>query len=725
MAAPVAASPGDADGDGRTSVADSVLTLRAAAGLASPCTIAACDVDGSGVVTVTDGVEIARVATGLPAPATPAVAPRGPAPTLVPVHFTFDATAALQGYQVEVTYPLAKGGFAGSADGVACTANGDVIFVANDRDDGTLVLLEADVSPLAFPRDVRCTFAQAPGETLASGDLAVTVVEVVEANAPGDPADLLAQITIGDADVPVCSLGGLRMTTNAGGLVDLGWTGLAHDTPYPAESSAVVPLDCSGGTSTCALASTNVDFAPAGAPFGISTGGVPMCVITEFRSPLTGTFDCDTGCMDADVHLLARVFLVPFTDSPCPPCIGDPVPNDGARGGTCAAGALAGLPCDAQGLNPRFESAGTDFGTTSRDCPPDGSSVGELELDIDPVTTGTTTRTATVDCLSGASPAGSCFCPGQVQASSCIPDGVCPASGVCEEGPLDGVCSLQRFRYCIPDSGTQDCDDVFPGAGTCVTEPRPCFGTTIERTGGCGLDDGELAGIMCVPATRAAAINTVVGLPGPAAFELPVRFAAAPALSPVPTFEPTPQASPTPPAPVGCAGFPRSDCHQLVRPHEASLTIRDKAGTDELAWRWLGGTATSGFELGDPTFQTSYALCAYGDAGLLFQSQAGPTDVCRRSQSCWRPTNRGGFAYANHFGNADGVTRIELTPGLEGGARVAFKARGKSITLPGLPLPTPLTVQLQASDASCWEAIYDAGDVLKNEPTTFRAVTKP
>ena len=44
-----------------------------------------------------------------------------------------------EGFQLGVTYPLAKGGFRGSADGVACTSNGGGFVVANDRDDGTLV----------------------------------------------------------------------------------------------------------------------------------------------------------------------------------------------------------------------------------------------------------------------------------------------------------------------------------------------------------------------------------------------------------------------------------------------------------------------------------------------------------------------------------------------------------------------------------------------------------
>jgi hypothetical protein len=58
---------GDADGDGRVTVADGVQALRAAAGLPSSCAMnAACDVDGNGTVSVADGVNILRLAAGLP-----------------------------------------------------------------------------------------------------------------------------------------------------------------------------------------------------------------------------------------------------------------------------------------------------------------------------------------------------------------------------------------------------------------------------------------------------------------------------------------------------------------------------------------------------------------------------------------------------------------------------------------------------------------------------------
>ncbi len=64
---------GDADGSGSVTVTDGVQTLRAAAGLDSPCTPARCDVNASGTITVTDGVQVLRGAAGLPLDGTCAV----------------------------------------------------------------------------------------------------------------------------------------------------------------------------------------------------------------------------------------------------------------------------------------------------------------------------------------------------------------------------------------------------------------------------------------------------------------------------------------------------------------------------------------------------------------------------------------------------------------------------------------------------------------------------
>ncbi len=157
-----AAASGDANDDARISVADGVQAWRAAVELAR-CAKRRCDVDGSGRVTVNDGLQILRHAAGLGAAKRSSALAPPPATTPVAVHFMLQATAALEGFQLGVTYPLAKGGFRGSADGVACTSNGGGFFVANDRDDGTLVLLQANVTALTFPIEIVCLFDQSAG----------------------------------------------------------------------------------------------------------------------------------------------------------------------------------------------------------------------------------------------------------------------------------------------------------------------------------------------------------------------------------------------------------------------------------------------------------------------------------------------------------------------------------------------------------------------------------
>ncbi len=703
----------------------SIITLALAL-LCSPCPALAAG-------TLTDGVQLLRAsrtseatetlrrAAGLGAATTAARLPRAVVTTPVDLHFVFDSDVGLQGFQVEVGYPLAKGGIAGSADGAECTSTGDGIFLVNDRDDGTMVLIQANFVDLTFPVIVTCRFDQNESETLAASDVTVDVVEVVQNGSPGDPADLRVTIAVGE--LPVCSTGWVRLSVQPGGVLDLGWTGLAHGSPLSTESSVTLPIDCAPGESTCTIDGTGIVDAAAGAPVPISAGGVSACVLNSFRDGVTGTFDCDGGCVDATVPLLSRVFLVVDPAMPCPPCVGDPVPNDGFPGGACEGGTTPGGACDAKGINPRF-------GTTSNDCLPTGSSVGELDIDLAPLTTGTTSLAAEVDCLSGDFPAGSCHCANQDQPNSCIPDGVCPPSGVCENGPLDGVCDLQPFRPCQPDSGTQDCDDIFPGAGTCIDQPRSCFPSTITRSGACGTEGSVLASVFCSSFTRAAAINTVYGLAGPGAVTAPFRAAAAPrptATIPGPIDTPVPSVEPTP-GPPGCAATPLAGCRRILAPNKAALLFKDSfLGRDELAWRWLGGEATFGTVFGDPTTSTSYAFCAYSgpadETTLVMDSGAHP-ELCG-AKSCWRRTPTGGFVYKNPDGNEHGLTRVELTPGDDGAARIVVKGRAFFLTKPSLPLTLPLTVQLQSSEGQCWEADYDTGDVGRNDERRFHAIARP
>lgn len=315
----------------------------------------------------------------------------------------------------------------------------------------------------------------------------------------------------------------VTVTSLAGSDLDTGWTGIAHNSVSIREASITTDLNCTGNN--CTVDGAALVDTVFGAPLPLSSGGVSSCVVNEFREAVTGTYDCGTGCSESAVKLRSRVFLVLDADKPCPPCVGDATPNDGVKGGACDGGKTPGAACDVGGISDLFqESSGAppDAGRTSNDCQPNGSPVGILSIDLNPLTTGTVTVNASENCLQGSAAPGSCYCPGQVQPNACTPDGVCPASGLCEQSPPIGQCSGQKFRGCdLTNGATADCEDIFPGSGTCQNTLRPCFGSSITRTGQCGTQQGVLAAIFCIPATTAQAINTVAGLPGPGAVTLP------------------------------------------------------------------------------------------------------------------------------------------------------------------------------------------------------------
>ncbi len=304
----------------------------------------------------------------------------------------------------------------------------------------------------------------------------------------------------------------LTVTSSPGGDLDSGWTGIAHDNETPSEVSVTVDLLCPDGEN-CTVDGTSLVDELFGAPLPLSSGGVPVCVLNIFREAVNGTYTCSDGCGETDVLLESQVFLVQDIAKPCPTCVGDDAFNDGAKNGVCDGGDNDGEACDSGASDP-------NFGDTSLDCLPSGSSVGELEINLSPATTGSISVDSDLDCASPLFPPGTCYCPNQIQPNACI-DGIC-TNGECLANDPDGLCSNARFRSCRLEFGSEDCEDTFAGSGSCVAKNRPCFGTNVSAEGECAVpgEEGTLVSFFCVPATRAAAINTTAGLPGPGLVQL-------------------------------------------------------------------------------------------------------------------------------------------------------------------------------------------------------------
>jgi hypothetical protein len=144
--------------------------------------------------------DVARTPT--PVAPTPTLVPPTAVPTPSPspaegdqqvVTFTGTSSAAIQGFTLRVEYPVAKGGFAGSADTVACTSS-VAGFTPNDRDDGTMLLVAGSASKLAFPVEITCKGVA--GKALEAGDVRVVVQSLTENGVAGKTEDLSVAVSM-------------------------------------------------------------------------------------------------------------------------------------------------------------------------------------------------------------------------------------------------------------------------------------------------------------------------------------------------------------------------------------------------------------------------------------------------------------------------------------------------------------------------------------------------
>ena len=116
-------------------------------------------------------------------------------PTNVAVTFTVGASSPVQAFQIHVDYSTSKGSFVGDADAVSCTTGASGVFTKNDVDaSGRLTLSVANTTNLSLPLTIDCVFGAVA--TVASGDFGVTVDEVTQNNAQGNPSVLSVGVDV-------------------------------------------------------------------------------------------------------------------------------------------------------------------------------------------------------------------------------------------------------------------------------------------------------------------------------------------------------------------------------------------------------------------------------------------------------------------------------------------------------------------------------------------------
>jgi hypothetical protein len=166
--------------------------------------------------------------------------------------------------------------------------------------------------------------------------------------------------------------------------------------------------------------------------------------------------------------------------------------------------------------------------------------------------------------------------------------------------------------------------------------------------------------------------------------------------------------------PTGCVG-PATGCLTAAKSVVVIKKDAEDDTQDKLDWKWLKGTETSLQELGAPTGATSYTLCLY--AGRASATVALPAG------SNWQTAGSKGFKYKDKSGTPNGAQKALLKSGAAGKAKALVK--GKGANLPDSlvpPLSLPATVQLvNDTNSICFEAVYSAADVIKNDAGQFKA----
>ncbi|HLY39165.1 MAG TPA: hypothetical protein VKU61_14065 [Candidatus Binatia bacterium] len=313
--------------------------------------------------------------------------------------------------------------------------------------------------------------------------------------------------------------------------LDLGWTGRGHDLPVALGTELHVCLEgcdflfdpsCDTRIVTGPGTANGALFGP---PIPVLANGVPLCLVHEFDDTLFtgGTADLSTGAFTATIGLRAKTFLTD-PDAICPGC---------NAGGRCEGGANDGGACRVDRL---VLVPGGKFAVgyaVSRDCPPADDQLVDAASVRVPLTTGESQLTP----LPGGDGQRPCT------AQPAEPVGVPPQANGCAT-TCDARCTGDACDAPGHDSasGALLCIDARGGVGqVCCADDttRPCFATPVTRSGFADVpvprwddhnpgefpkrNDVEMVGTFCLPATGRAAVDALLGLPGPGALVLPAR----------------------------------------------------------------------------------------------------------------------------------------------------------------------------------------------------------
>jgi hypothetical protein len=276
----------------------------------------------------------------------------------------------------------------------------------------------------------------------------------------------------------------------------------------------------------------------------------------------------------------------------------------------------------------------------------------------------------------------------------------CDANMVCQHPPANE-------KPCTPDSNPCTLDQC-DGAGACAHPPSPSTYSCTDDGKGCTSDMCDGAG-SCQHSLRPS--GTRCGDCG--------RFCNGVG-SDCPTIGSVPAGARGDcsfcdicDAQGSCVTAPISPCKRPLAASASRLWVDvTRPESPRLLWKWAKGQATSMAEFGSPETVDDYGMCIY-EAATSAPHRIGSARLMAGENCpappCW---HRGVTALRYRSSMGLPFTSVRMRSGTDGRASIKMTARSIPVLLDfsGLtgPAATPILVQLQSENGSCWEATYSS-----------------
>jgi hypothetical protein len=176
-----------------------------------------------------------------------------------------------------------------------------------------------------------------------------------------------------------------------------------------------------------------------------------------------------------------------------------------------------------------------------------------------------------------------------------------------------------------------------------------------------------------------------------------------------------------------CSDAPATGCREAG---VVQFSLLNAEARSRMQWKWTKGDEVAIDALGQPSADTSFALCIY-DTTSSAATLAATLYV--GSGSNWMDKSPNGWSYSDTDGTQAGVRKLSLKVGPTGKSKVLLAAKGAGIPLPGafssdsyFDQDPSVVVQLRKIGGSggdtCWTSSLTSSSV--NSATTFKATMK-